>query len=383
MIFSSDVGLEGNMKDIKLLRDEINEIDDKLLELLEKRYQVSKSVGEYKQENALEIFVKNREEEILDKVGSNSTRSTITRNLFASVMRQSRQIQYQDLVKVDGFNGLDFIYDNKVSEADIETLVCLGPKGTNSCIAAKQFANKTIVEVDNFVEVCKSVDSKKGCYGVLPIENTTEGVVNQVYDLLVKYKLFVVDDLQLNVANCLIGSADSIDEIKYVSSHPQALAQCRNYISTLNVKTLQVSSTSLAVAQSVGKREYAAIANEVCADLYDLKILKKDINDEEINMTKFVLVSDIPHISQKTKGFMFAFTIPHQAGTLSTALQMFSDYGLSLNSLVSRPVLDKPFEYRFYVEVIGDLNDIKVKALMYQLKQELLSIQFLGSIPVK
>lgn len=371
------------MKDMNQLREEINEIDDKLLTLLEERFKVSKGIGEYKKSNSLQIFVKPREEEILQKVSEHTSHPTITRNIFASIMRQSRQIQYQGIVEEDTFRGLDFIYKNKVDHKNLKSLICLGPIGTNSHLAAKKFLtneNVSIEHANNFDEVCQQISYENGIYGVLPIENTTEGVVNQVYDLLVKHKLYILDEISLSVSNCLIGAADEVSQIKTIISHPQALAQCKNLISRLKVTTLECPSTAQAVAECVGKQEYAAIANEMCAEIYELNILMYDINDEKTNQTKFVLVSDKPHIGNDTKEFMLAFTLEHQSGSLSGALQLFSDYGLSMNSLVSRPVPDRPFEYRFYVTVTGDLNDSKVKALLLQLESELLSVQFLGNL---
>jgi len=235
-----------------------------------------------------------------------------------------------------------------------------------------------------FQEVFSRVDSGLADYGVLPIENSIEGSVNQVYDLLLTHNLMICGEVVVKVEHCLIGNPNSnLNRLKRVYSHPQALAQCSNFLERLKCEIIPTYDTagSVKIVKERGLIDEAAIASERAAEIYGMKILARDISNYPDNYTRFVTISKIdapPSGNDKTS---IIFSVRHAPGTLYDALGVFAKRGINLTKIESRPTRKKPWEYIFYLDFEGHRNEPKCADALKELQDKTLFVKILGSFP--
>lgn len=249
--------------------------------------------------------------------------------------------------------------------------------------AAKSLFNEAeLINRLTFEDVFKSVYEETADIGIVPIENSTAGYINDVYDLLLKYDLFINHTYEKKVDHCLACSPDAeIDDIREVYSHPQALAQCSEYITMHKLMTTDEINTAVAAQKTaeLNKKNAACICSEEAANRYGLKIIEKQINDQKKNYTRFAAVSKKLLVEDNHNKVSIVFNVLHETGSLSEVLSTFAYYGCNLSYINSRPNRISPWEYMFYVDFEGNLCDKKIKSMLSQLKTELPYMKVLGS----
>jgi len=261
-----------------------------------------------------------------------------------------------------------------------------GETGAYSEVAAcKHFGVKAQpIPCKSFHDVFRNVDSGIVDYGVLPIENSIEGSVNQVYDLLLTNNLMICGEVALKIEHCLIGNPNSeLNYIKRVYSHPQALAQCSKFLESLKCEVIPTYDTagSVKIVKERGLMDEAAIANEKAAEIYGMKILARNISNSPDNYTRFVVISKkdaAPSGNDKTS---IIFSVKHAPGALYEALGVFAKRGINLTKIESRPTRKKPWEYIFYLDFEGHRIEPRCIDALKELLNKTLFVKVLGSYP--
>ena len=266
------------------------------------------------------------------------------------------------------------------------TIAYLGPAGTFSETAAQQLFGKhgNYVPCDSFEIVIAQVEAGKASAGVLPIENSSEGTVYRVLDLLADTSLKIQSEVLLPIHHQLLSMADNLEDITEVLAHPQALDQCRQWLTAhLPQASRREASSNAAAAQYAARHTHiAAIAGAAAAKRYNLPIMAAGINDNPNNTTRFIAVGKTTAVApagyDKTS---VVCTIPHQPGSLHTLLGIFAKHGINLAKLESRPAESHAWEYLFYIDFEGHAQDPPVAAALAETERYSVSYKLLGSYP--
>ena len=247
------------------------------------------------------------------------------------------------------------------------------------------FGDKTEVKpCRDLTEVFESVDKQEVPVGVVPVENSLEGSVNQTYDLFLTHNLKVSGEIIIRISHCLIANPNtSLETVKTVYSHPQALAQCRSFLERLGSDLIPTYDTagSVKMLKEKGLKDAAAIASEKAAEIYGMKILAREIEDTPTNYTRFFVISknDAPSTGRDKTSIIFAAT--HTPGALYHALGEFAKRDINLTKIESRPTRQKPWEYNFYLDFEGHRTEENCAAALKALEKSALFIKILGSYP--
>ena len=267
---------------------------------------------------------------------------------------------------------------------NIKKVVYQGVEGAYSHIVTKKlFPDINTENVNTFEDAIKEVLDGNALYCVVPIENSSAGIVTDVYDLLLKKDVVIVAEYDLHISHCLLGTKDAdIEDIKTVYSHPQALMQCASYLRE-HTDWSQVSFLNTAVSAKKVKddnsKAQAAIASELSANIYDLKILDRGINRNSNNTTRFVVLSKEKIFSDSSNKLSLILELPHEKGMLYNILGIFVLNGLNLVKIESRPIPEKTFEYRFFIDIEGNLNLPNVSNVLEILKEKVPFLKVLGN----
>jgi chorismate mutase/prephenate dehydratase len=367
------------------IRVDINNLDDDLLRLLAKRRELVREVARIKTEHGIPLRDKSRENELLShliRLGQEKELdSHFILDIFHRIIDDSLLVQQsflQNIVTTD-------------DHADIR-ISHLGDEGAYSYLAAEKHfatANKSIHHVgcDDFSEVIQRVIENDADVAMLPIENTTSGGINEVYDLLIDCPLSIVGEELLKIEHCLIAKPGvSLAQIDTVLAHPQAKTQCHKTLKKLGITQAEfVNSTAhaLQLVQGDERTNIAAIAGHETAALYNLKVLAKDLADQAGNFSRFVVLAAHPqpvHQSLPCKTTLMLAT-KQKAGALVDALTVFQTYGINLTKLESRPIIGNPWEEMFYIDLDGNIADQPVAEAIDQLTQMCRFVKVLGSYP--
>ncbi|MEM0011191.1 MAG: prephenate dehydratase [Nitrososphaerota archaeon] len=265
------------------------------------------------------------------------------------------------------------------------TVAFQGELGAYSHIAAlKFFGSIDALPQKTIADVFEVVEASGARYGVVPFENSLEGSVNETYDMLLETNLHVVGEVKLRIIHCLIASPDTTtSEIKRVYSHPQALAQCRSYIRAMGWETVPYYDTagSVKMLKELNIKDAAAIASELAAETYGMKVLQKGIEDFAANYTRFLVIGRdrVPRTGRDKTSIIF--TTKHVPGALYMALEEFAKRNINLTMLVSRPTKRTPWEYNFYVDFEGHVSDEPIRRCLEALKDRTVFLKVLGSYP--
>ena len=371
--------------DLKNIRQNIDRIDKQLLLLFKERMNYSIQVATYKKEHHLPIFNSEREKEILDKVETDGGEFGYqARVLFADIMELSKGIQY-DIIGAENplrkilANAQDTVIKGKNLKIALQ-----GIEGANSHEATNRlFPECQPILYKSFEKVFKAVENGEADYGVLPVENSSAGSVSAVYDLILKYRFYIVEALNLPIDHCLCGLRQSEPEdIEQVWSHPQALSQCSDFISEHNLKTVNCTNTAVAAKNIAQEKRLncAAICTEKACKEYGLKILAKSCQNYKNNSTRFIVISKQLIIPQNSDKISLCFSLPHSKGALYTVLGRFNANGLNITKLESRPRDNgTPFEYLFYLDFDGNTGSKNVMNMLCALSEELPEFSFLGN----
>ncbi len=236
----------------------------------------------------------------------------------------------------------------------------------------------------DFKDVFESVESQDTGFGVVAIENSIEGIVNQTYDLFLKYDLKVCGEVIVKIDHCLIANpGTSLNELEAVYSHPQALAQCRNFLERLGCELIPTYDTagSVKMLKEKGMKSAAAVASERAAELYGMKILAKEIADNPENYTRFFVLSKEDSASTGNDKTSIIFSAAHEPGSLYHALGEFAKRNINLMKIESRPTKQTPWEYNFYLDFEGHRSEEHCAAALRSLEEYAKFTKVLGSYP--
>lgn len=372
--------------DLKELRQKIDAIDKQMVDLYEQRMEISKQVAEFKISTGKQVFDKTREIEKLKSVKSlthNEFNSYGIEELFEQIMSMSRKLQYQMLTEKGVLGKLPFIRVEDL-EKNKARVVFQGAEGSYSQAAMNKYFGEQIssFHVDTFREAMVAIDEGSADFAVLPIENSTAGIVSEIYDLLVEFENYIVGEQIIRIEHCLLGLPEStLDQITSVYSHPQSLMQSARYLNATNWKQISMQNNAFAARKVAMDKNpaHAAIAGAQAADAYGLKILKKGINQEGENSTRFIIVTNQKIFQKDANKISIVFEVPHQSGSLYHMLSHFIYNNLNMTKIESRPIEERNWEYRFFVDFEGNLADSSVKNALRGLREESRNMKILGN----
>jgi len=376
-------------KDLNTLRKQINEIDSELVDLLAKRRSLSKEVILTKDLSDLPIRDEKREKDLLKRLTQEGKKKGLdpeyVSQIFYEIIENSVRLQ-QTYVQQQA---------NKKDKDKPKIKVAIqGIEGSYSYLTAIKYFSDYEDEIEfigeeRFEDVAKAVEKGEADYAMLPIENTTSGGINEVYDILLHTTLSIIGEDKFKVEHCLCGTEEiPLSKIKKIYAHYQAAAQCSGFLSTLNSATLEYFADTAMSAKKTSdenNKYHVAIASEEAAKVFGAKILKRNIANQPENYTRFLVCARKPitidkRVPSKTSIVM---ATAHTAGALVEGLMIFRKYNINLTKLESRPIIGNPWEEMFYLDFEGNLSDKNIQKAIQELTPFTRFIKILGSYPTK
>lgn len=289
------------------------------------------------------------------------------------------------LAEIDSSNNKSYLaVDFGTLKSSIDKVGYMGVEGAFAHEALIKYFGPQVgtIPYASFAEVFQAIKSKKIDYGVLPLENSSTGSINDNYDLLREYGLYIVGEYNLNVNQNLLGvSGAKLEDIKVVYSHPQALMQCKSFLEKEVIQPLNASNTAVAAKLVAEKNDKSigAVASAWAAELYQLVTIKEQINDNKGNKTRFIIVGDkllnLPVANQVS----IVFTLPHEAGKLYNVLKIFAEHDINISRIESRPIVGEAWHYYFYIDLEGNLIDSEVLQALQKVKDISTTFRILGN----
>lgn len=355
-----------NRQDIQRFRKEIDRIDDEILRLLNERSKSVIEIGTLKKESDsnANLHTPGREAEIVNRLMAQNQGpfpNEAIRPVYREIMSASLSLEGPQKVAYFG------------PAATFTHLACIKKFG----------ASAQYVPVNSIKDVFDEVERGRANFGVVPIENSTEGVVNYTLDMFVDSTLLIYGEVLLEVSHYLLSKTGRLEDITKIYSHPQPIAQCRHWLETNlpQVPVSEVTSTARAAEICATDPTTAAIASELAAQLYGLKIIKARIEDNVHNFTRFLVLSKkAPERTGKDKTSIM-ISVKDKVGALYDLLRPFASHGLNMTKIESRPSRRKAWEYIFFVDVEGHLDEEPVKKALEEIKGRCLFMKILGSYP--
>lgn len=340
------------------LRKKINLVDSEILKLLNERMEIALRTRKFKKE----VTDAEREKKLLEDVKENSKGligPKFSEKIFSEIIEESKKLQGKNL-KLIGFQG---------------------EHGAYSEIAARKFrSNAAYLPFKDFSDVFREVKEGNLDYGVVPVQNSLGGAVAEVSDLLISNDLKVVAEINLPIRHCLLTLPETdYREIKVVCSHPQALSQCRQFIERNKMEPKNYYDTAGAAEMLAAEKPKAtaAIASKLAAEYYNLEIIKENVEDRKINLTRFLVLSK-EYSKENGDKCSTIFSTKHKAGALFNVLKAFAEENINLTRIESRPIKDNPGEYAFFLDFGGSDKDKRIKKVLEDAKKETTMFKFLG-----
>ena len=349
---------------IDKLRKTIDEVDEEILSLLNQRAKTAVAIGKEKQKKRLKTHDRIREEKILKELVLGN-KGPLSKKMIIAVYREILSVcrGLQSSIKV----------------------AYLGPKASNAYLAARNRFGASVgfIPVNTIFDVFREVEKDKAQFGLVPVENSTEGIISYTLDMFFNSELKISGEVSLPITHNLLAKG-SKKEIKRVYSHPQALAQCRTWISNNldSVQFIETASTAEAAKLASQSKQNGAIANELAAEIYNLNVLEQRIEDSETNLTRFLVISK--NISEKCEQMKTSimFFVKDEPGSLYNMLEIFKRHNINLTKIESRPSKQKAWEYIFFIDFKGYWKDKKMEVALKELEKKCISLKVLGSYPV-
>ena len=373
--------------DLAELRIQLDEIDRQMVKLYEDRMELCRQVGEDKLKTGKRILDKEREKQKIQAVSAlthNEFNRTGVSELFEQIMAMSRKLQYQIINEKGGHGNLPFFAVDKL-DTDKIRVVFQGADGAYSQAAMHTYFGEEIdsFHVDTFRDAMGSIEEGRADFAVLPIENSTAGIVSEIYDLLVEYENYVVGEQVIPIAHCLLGiPGTKIEDIEMVYSHPQSLMQSSRFLQEHPVwKQISMQNNAFAtqkVAEDKNGRQ-AAIASAFAGKLYGLEVLQEAIQNDKNNSTRFIIVTNQKIFRKDAGKVSICFEVAHESGSLYHALSHFIYNHLNVSKIESRPIEGRNWEYRFFLDFEGNLSDSAVKNALRGLREETINMKILGN----
>ncbi len=375
------------MSDLQEYRKKIDHIDSEILRLFEERMKVSEQVAEYKIDTGKKVLDPAREQEKIKTLWSKAHgefNQMGVQELFQQIMSISRKRQYQ-LLNMHGISEKkDYEFVEKLPLNDV-SVVFQGVEGAYSYAAMRAYFGDCIqsFQVKTWRDAMEKVVAGKADYAVLPIENSTAGVVADIYDLLTEYELYIVGEQVLRIDHVLLGLPDSdVSKVKTVISHPQGLSQCQKFLELHKEWEVFPVGNTAAAAKEVQEDQdpsKAAIASREAGEVFGLKVFAENICENTENSTRFIIVSRRPVYEKTSKRISICFELPHESGTLYNMLSHIIYNGLNMTRIESRPIVGKTWEYRFFIEFEGNLEESSVQNALRGLEAEAIRMRTLGN----
>lgn len=373
------------MRNIEDVRRDINAIDHDILSLFLKRMKCAEEVSDYKMAHGGQVLVPSRESELLSTMLQDipdELKHEYTA-LLRTTTRVSRKHQYFRMLEAEP-DRLQLDIQPRVTNP--KTVYYGGlPASYADMACTALFPDAEKHAMNSWEDVFLAVLNGTADVGVVPVENSTAGTVNEVYDLLQQHGLYISHSHISVIQHCIAAcKGASLDTIQDVHSHPQALRQCQQYIKQHAFVPMEESNTAVAAHKIAQQNDptQAAICSESAAKLYGLEILERHVNDGDFNQTRFIAVTRALSAQPQDTRVSLVLTLPHVVGSLYGALAVFADYDVNMTEIHSRPLRDTPWTYCFYIDFDGNLLRQDTRALIYQLTQECTSVRVLGSYPL-
>lgn len=369
------------MDELTDLRKKIDEIDDSLVELFLKRMEITSKVARYKIENNMNVLVKSREEQVIKRHTENIEDEKLkgeVREFLENLMYMSKKAQ-RELIDSKYCTALQ---NENVSEYKVGYQ---GVKGSFSHEALiKYFGEDTkTINFLNFKDVFDALKDDKIKYGVLPVENSSTGSISEVYDLLGKYNFYIAGEKCIKITHNLLGiKGASLSEITEVYSKDQGFLQSSEFFNKYPGWKLIPYYNTAKSAELISReklKDKACVASKEAARIYDLDILKENINDNDRNFTRFIIISKENHVDERCNKISIAISLPHKPGTLYEVLKNFARNNSNMVKIESRPIANKSWQYMFYIDFTGSLKDSNVKNALKSIENESLYFKFLGN----
>ncbi|MGC9404067.1 MULTISPECIES: prephenate dehydratase [Vibrio] len=371
------------------IRTRLNELDDQLLSLISERRKMSIEVAKSKVETSKPVRDADREQQLLVKLINNGQNkynldAQYITKLFHTIIEDSVLLQQAYLQNLA----------NPQSRKPLARVAFLGSKGSYSHLASREFfsrKNMELVELncESFRDITSTVESGHADYGVLPIENTSSGSINEVYDLLQHTTLYIVGELTQRIEHCLVSTSEiRIEDIKTLYSHPQPHQQCSEFLNRLKGVTLEsCASTADAMkkVKQLNRSDVAAIGNASSGKIYGLQPIQGNIANQTENHTRFIVVARKPvevsqQIPAKTTVIM---STSQEAGSLVETLLILQRYGINMTKLESRPIMGNPWEEMFYVDLQAHLDSQHMQSAINELTKITKHLKVLGCYPAE
>ncbi|MCR5793188.1 MAG: prephenate dehydratase [Lachnospiraceae bacterium] len=374
------------MLDLNLTRENIDKIDNQIVKLFEERMELASKVADYKRATGKQVFDKEREMSKLDTLQglvTDERNRYPVKELFTQIMSMSRKRQYALLESYAA--DLSFLKTPELPLSTTDPVVFFGEEGSYSQVAMEEYFGEHVkcFARPTFKQVMEAVNSGEAAYGVLPIENSSTGGVLDTYDLLLDYRNYIVGEHVVKIDHALLGlPGANIDDIKNVYSHPQGIMQCHAFFeSRPDITCKQYMSTSASAKKVLedGDITKAAIASKRAAKCYNLQILKEKLNTESTNSTRFIIITNQKIFLENANKVSICFELPHESGSLYNMLSHFIYNNLNLTKIESRPIPGRNWEYRFFVDVSGNLQDAGMKNAINGIKEEATNVRILGN----
>lgn len=340
------------MMDLDRLREEIDRIDKEIVELFEERMETVAKVSDYKAENNIPVLNSLRENEVIEKnIGhlKNKDLGPYLRDFYIKLMDASKNYQKAHMKKSKDLN------------------VCFqGTAGSYSEEALYEYFGRDVKahSVKEFEDVFEKLKEEDIDYGVLPIENSSTGAITEVYDLLRKYGLFIVGNMTLKIDHNLMAIRGAeISSIEKVYSHNQAFKQCSKYLKEKNFSLIPYQNTAVSakLVREKNLKSLGAIGSKRAAEINNLEILESHINNDDNNYTRFIIIGKNLEADASHDAISIVFSSPNRSGALYDSLSIFKKNNLNMTRIESRPIVGKPWEYFFYIDFEGDINNKDVR----------------------
>ncbi len=371
------------------IRQKIDSVDDQISKLYAERMQLIKEVSIAKAKSGKAVNDPDREKKILLRVSENieEDKQVFLKRVFETIFETSKAYQ---TISVEHHSEVGDKIKSALEKGELKfpvkaKVACQGVAGAYSGIAAdKLFELADVTFFKNFDGVFNAVEKGFCKYGVLPIENSSAGSVNQVYDLMKEHKFYIVKSVRLSIShNLVVNKETKKEDIKEIYSHEQALSQCKKYLEQFKNATIIACPNTAVAARTVaesGRKDIAAISSRECAELYGLKLLETNVQDSDNNYTRFILIAKELEFYQGAEKISIMTTLPQNTpGSLNKLLSKFSNLGINLTKLESRPIVGSSFEFMFYFDFNCDIKEKAVQNLLCELDNSTEQFTFLGA----
>ena len=374
--------------DLKDHRKKIDEIDEKLTALFLERMAVSADIAAYKKERGLPIRDPEREREklasIMDEVSPEL--QPYMRTLYLTLFELGRAHQHRlCATRSDLSDRVEAaIAETPKILPDAPLVACQGVEGAYSQIACdKMFRAPNIMYFSTFDGVFSAIDQGLCRYGILPLENSTAGSVNAIYDLMIRYDFSIVRSTRIKVDHCLLANkGTTMADIREIFSHEQALAQCADFLKAMNGVKITACDNTAAAAKMLsesGRKDAAALSSSSCAELYGLDTLKSSVQDRGGNYTRFICISKKMEIYPGADKTSVMAVLPHKPGSLYHALSGLYALGVNINKLESRPLPNSDFEFMFYFDLSTSIYSDNFMQMLVRFEESSKMLKYLGS----